>query len=115
MATRITNNLSAFVTKTEKRGATAVLRACIAGANEAGVLTPIDSSDLLNSQFKTVRKEGTKIVGTVGYTADYALPVHDPDNPQTFRRASAEKSFLTKGFERKLVDIDGIVRKEMKA
>jgi hypothetical protein len=50
----------------------------------------------------------------VGYTADYAQYVHDPANPQRFRRASAEKLFLAKGFNRNLAQIDAIVKKGMK-
>ena len=69
------------------------------GASEAAVMTPIDTSNLLDSQFRDVKKQGRKIVGTVGYTAEYAMAVHDPENPQKFRRASAEKEFLKKGFE----------------
>lgn len=47
-----------------------------------------------------MRAEGTRLIGTVGYTADYAVPVHDPEVPQTFRRSTAEKEFLKKGMER---------------
>ena len=36
----------------------------------------------------------------MGYTADYAVPVHDPDVKQTFRRATAEKEFLERGMRR---------------
>ena len=57
------------------------------------------TSNLLNSQYRDVSASGGVVRGRVGYTADYAPFVHDPDVPQTFRRASAEKEFLTKGFE----------------
>lgn len=96
---RIKSDLSKFVGKVERRAARGMLSALLIGSSEAAVMTPIATSTLLNSQYRSVTKQGTKIVGRVGYTADYALPVHDPENPQKFRRATAEKSFLTKGFE----------------
>ena len=96
---RITNKLPQFVADRQARTARAMTQALIIGASEASVLTPIDTSTLINSQFRDVRKTGDKIVGTVGYTAAYAVPVHDPGNPQNFRRPSAKKEFLKNGFE----------------
>lgn len=99
MATRIVNNLPRFASDVQRRGARGMLQALILGASEASVMTPIDTSTLLNSQYRKVDIDGTRVVGVVGYTAEYALPVHDPDNPQNFRRASAAKEFLKLGFE----------------
>lgn len=96
---RIVNNLPRFIGDRQRLAARGMLQALGLGASQASVLTPIDSSDLLNSMFKSVGKRDAAVVGTVGYTASYALPVHDPKNPQNFRRASAEKEFLKKGFE----------------
>lgn len=111
---KVTNKLPQFAADRKRLGAMAVHQALILGASEASVLTPIDTSTLLNSQFKTVGEQGDKVVGTVGYTAAYALPVHDPANPQNFRRATAEKEFLKKGFERAAPNIDAVVKKAMK-
>lgn len=97
---KVTNNLPRFVSKLERNAARGMTQALVLGASEASVLTPIDTSTLLNSQFRNVEKQGSRIVGTAGYTANYALAVHDPDNPQNFRRPTAEKEFLRKGFER---------------
>lgn len=94
----ITNRLPQFISNVERKAARGMTQAIVLGAAEASVMTPIDTSTLLNSQFRQVRKEGAHIVGTVGYTASYALPVHDPAHPQNFRRATAQKSFLSKGF-----------------
>lgn len=106
----VRNKLPQFVSATEQRAARGITQALILGAAEASVLTPIDTSTLLNSQFKSVRKAGGRIVGTVGYTADYALPVHDPSHPQKFRRPSAEKEFLKRGFERAKPAIDALFK-----
>jgi len=97
---RIANRLPAFVESQQRKAGRAMVSALVLGASEASAMTPIDTSTLLNSQFRRVDLEGSRIVGTVGYTAEYALPVHDPDNPQRFRRAMAEKLFLSKGFIR---------------
>lgn len=100
MATRRTSNrLPQFLAAVEQKAARGVTQAMILGASEASVMTPVDTSTLLNSQFRNVTKEGSKIVGTVGYTAEYAKYVHDPNVKQKFRRSTAEKEFLRKGFE----------------
>ncbi|HRI16900.1 MAG TPA: hypothetical protein PL196_00100 [Burkholderiaceae bacterium] len=97
---RVEDNLSQFVgSVVPQRAAAGMTRALIIGAAEASVRTPIDTSTLLNSQFRLVRAEGSRIIGTVGYTANYAVPVHDPNVRQTFRRSSATKEFLTRGME----------------
>ena len=72
-------------------------------------MTPVDTSTLLNSQFRSVAKEGSKIVGTVGYTAEYAKYVHDPNVKQKFRRSTAEKEFLRKGFEEAEPNIRAVI------
>ena len=101
MATRprISNDLGKFIQATQAKAARNMTQALILGASEAASMTPIDTSTLINSQFREIDQDGQRVTGTVGYTAAYAMAVHDPDNPQTFRRAGAEKEFLKKGFE----------------
>jgi hypothetical protein len=50
-----------------------------------------------------------QLVPLAGSRGAYALPVHDPSNPQNFRRASAEKEFLRKGFERAEPNITAVL------
>ena len=110
MATRRTSNrLPQFLAAVEQKAARGVTQALILGASEASVMTPIDTSTLLNSQFRNVTKEGSKIVGTVGYTAEYARYVHDPNVKQKFRRSTAEKEFLRKGFEESEPNIRAVI------
>ena len=110
MATgRMTNRLPQFITAVEQKAARGVTQALILGASEASVMTPVDTSTLLNSQFRSVTKEGSKIVGTVGYTAEYAKYVHDPNVKQVFRRSTAEKEFLRKGFEESEPNIRAVI------
>lgn len=106
---RIINHLPRFADSVTKNAAKGMTQALILGASEASVLTPIDTSTLLNSQYRTVQEEGSKVVGTVGYTAAYAQAVHDPNNKQRFRRSSAQKEFLKKGFEQAEPNIRAVI------
>lgn len=106
---RLTNRLPQFITAVEQKAARAMTQALILGASEASVMTPVDTSTLLNSQYRKVDKDGTKIVGTVGYTAEYAKYVHDPNVKQRFRRSTAEKEFLRKGFEEAEPNIRAVI------
>lgn len=115
MATRIVNRLPQFVDGIQVKAARGITQALVLGASEASVLTPIDTSTLLNSQYRSLDKQGPKLIGSVGYTAAYALPVHDPDNPQNFRRATAIKEFLRLGFERAEPNIRAVITGAIRA
>ena len=97
---KIVSRLPQFTAQVKAKGARAMTQALVLGASEASVLTPIDTSTLLNSQYRSVDVDGDAVRGQVGYTADYAPEVHDPKIKQRFRRSTAEKEFLTKGFAR---------------
>lgn len=107
---RVTNNLPQFIGRVQVKAARGMTQALILGASEASVLTPIDTSTLINSQYKKVDSQAGRVVGTVGYTAEYAAAVHDPNNPQNFRRASAEKEFLKHGFENAEPNIRAVLK-----
>ncbi|HCM9328140.1 TPA: HK97 gp10 family phage protein [Enterobacter hormaechei subsp. xiangfangensis] len=85
----------------------------IIGGSQAALYTPIDTSTLINSQFREITVNGNRVTGRVGYSANYAAYVHDPSVPQKFRRATARKEFLTKGFEDTQRQIDAVIAKEM--
>ena len=110
----MTNRLPQFLSAVEQKAARGVTQALILGASDASVMTPVDTSTLLNSQFRSVAKDGSKIVGTVGYTAEYAKYVHDPNIKQRFRRSTAEKEFLKKGFEEAEPNIRAVITGEIK-
>ena len=105
----MTNRLPQFLSAVEQKAARGVTQALILGASEASVMTPVDTSTLLNSQFRNVAKDGSKIVGTVGYTAEYAKYVHDPNVKQRFRRSTAQKEFLKRGFEESEPNIRAVI------
>lgn len=111
---RVTNRLPQFLSRVQEKGARGMTQALSLGASEASVMTPIDSSTLINSQYRRVETVDSKVVGTVGYTAPYAIPVHDPEVKQKFRRPSAEKSFLSKGFEAAEPKIRAVIMGEIK-
>lgn len=91
----------------------AMQSALIIGGSQAALYTPIDTSTLINSQFREITVNGNRVTGRVGYSANYAAYVHDPSVPQNFRRATARKEFLTKGFEDTQREIDAVIAKEM--
>lgn len=96
-----------------RKAARALQSAMVIGSSQASLYTPIDTNTLINSQFRELNVNGSRLTGRVGYSANYAAYVHDPSIPQNFRRATAQKEFLTKGFEDSREVIDRTIRKEM--
>ena len=91
----------------------AIQSAMLIGSAQAALYTPIDTSTLINSQFREIMANGTRVTGRVGYTASYAAYVHAPNIPQNFRRATARKEFLSKGFEDTKDATDMVIKKEL--
>lgn len=91
----------------------AIQSALIIGSSQAALYTPIDTSTLLNSQFRELNINGVLVTGRIGNSANYALSVHDPNVKQKFRRSTAEKEFLRKGFDDMRSQIDEVVRREL--
>ncbi|EPH7505747.1 TPA: hypothetical protein MDV13_003130 [Klebsiella pneumoniae] len=94
----IRRNIKALVSDVTGRRLPRAMRAAL---HEAGVVaalyTPIDTSTLINSQYQEVLTNGTRITGRIGYSANYAIYVADPNIAQTFRRVTARKEFLQQG------------------
>lgn len=126
---RIVNNLPQFVNSVERKAAGVINAALVRGATELAPLVPIDSSNLLNSQFKDVRKDGSRIVGSVGFTADYALAVHEAkgklkglprpkrngkDHGRYWGPHDGQPHFLKLAFERAMPEIHAILSKGLK-
>lgn len=91
-----------------------VTEICIIGSGYAALMTPVDTSLLINSQFGNrkvapVIEGGERVRGTVGYTAAYAAAVNKasgklkgkprPNNRGTYWAPGGEPDFLRKGFE----------------
>lgn len=98
---------------TGRRAVRAIQSALVIGGAQAALYTPIDTSTLLNSQYREIDVSGTRITGRVGYSANYAVYVHDPNIPQNFRRSTARKEFLTQGFDDTKDAITAAIKREM--
>lgn len=101
-------------TVTGKRAVRALAAANAIIAPLAALYTPIDTSTLLNSQYQEVIvTQGVRVTGRVGYSANYAVYVHDPNVPQNFRRKTAKKEFLVKAVMEERENIQAAIVKEM--
>ncbi|WNP29353.1 HK97 gp10 family phage protein [Morganella morganii] len=111
----VSANINALVGNITGRKVTrAIQAAMLIGGAQATLFTPIDTSTLINSQFREITVNGTRVTGRVGYSANYAVFVHDPKVKQTFRRATARKEFLTLGFEDSREEIEAAMHQEMR-
>lgn len=87
----------------------------ITGQQWAVLLTPVDTSNLINSRFLEVLNSANgNFTGRVGYTAAYAQFVHD-GGEKNWQKTGAESEFLRKGFERDgKEDIEQIIKRNYK-
>lgn len=107
----------------------ALTEALIIGGGAADVLTPRDTSFLVNSRFRVVTKSATGWNGRFGYAANYAAAVHDkpgtnvgkntprdPNDPSrgVMWQPDAEPEFLAKGFEQSKALITEAVLRAMR-
>ncbi|MBC3250452.1 HK97 gp10 family phage protein [Serratia fonticola] len=97
-----------------KKAVRAIYKALFIGSSQASIYTPIDTSTLINSQWRDMNTRGMVLTGRVGYSTNYAVYVHDPKVVQRFRRSTAKKEFLKFGFEDPIDQIDKAVADEMK-
>lgn len=85
-------------------------------AAEAARLTPVDTGDLLGSQFTEVVIKGDKIIGWVGYDKEgnhsYGAYQHEvPYDHSNSNNPQAEDKFLEKGFTNtRYKAIDAVVK-----
>ncbi|MBT0442311.1 HK97 gp10 family phage protein [Morganella morganii] len=111
----VSANINALIGNITGRKVTrAIQAAMLIGGAQATLFTPIDTSTLINSQFREITVNGTRVTGRVGYSANYAVFVHDPKVKQTFRSATARKEFLTLGFEESRDEIEAAMHQEMR-
>jgi hypothetical protein len=103
---RITNEIADIRTQR------IIQQVMITGMSFVAPLTPIDTSNLINSQYRELRAIPNGWVGRVGYTANYATFVNNArgillGKPRTGKKSKgnywsphAEPDFIKKGFER---------------
>ena len=109
----------------------ALTEVLITAAGFAATMTPIDTSNLINSQYRKITAYGTRVVGAIGYTASYAAAVHDAkgtlkgtNTPRSkldpsrgnFWDPDGEPEFLRKAFEDSdaRAAIDAVIKRGMK-
>ena len=103
----------------------------------ATLMTPVDTSNLINSQYRIVKNEGRRVVAAIGYTARYAAAVHEMSGklkgqPRAdfgvtregiafgggtgrgnYWDPSGEPRFLSKAGDENLAEIDNAIRRAM--
>lgn len=86
----------------------------IIGEGYAVNLTPVDTSNLVNSRYRRVTNSATGTIGLIGYTSAYAAAVHDGPE-RNWQKSGAEAGYLRKGFERDgKADIEAHIRRSYK-
>ena len=109
------NQLNSIIGDVQGRKAVrAIQAALLIGGTRAALYTPIDTSMLINSQYREMFVNGTRLTGRVGYSANYAAYVHDPNHPMKFRRSTARKEFLYQGFRDERETINQVIRQELR-
>ena len=107
-----------------KKAARTVVEILIAGRSYTLMLTPVDTSNLINSQFIDHEVGTNSVKGVFGFTAEYAAAVHEKPGtlkgqPRSRTGAgnywdpNAEPKFVEKGFDNK-ASFDAIVERNMK-
>ncbi|OTP97223.1 hypothetical protein B6D16_01045 [Gilliamella apicola] len=97
-----------------RKSVRAIQAALLIGGTRAALYTPIDTSMLINSQYREMFVHGSRLTGRVGYSANYAVYVHDPNYPMKFRRSTARKEFLYEGFKDERETINQVIRQELR-
>ena len=90
----------------------------------ANMMTPIDTSFLINSQYRRVTESKNLVIGTIGYLAKYAGAVHEkkgngkglprPNGNGNYWDPDAEPKFLSKAGDDNIAEIDRAVKEAMK-
>ncbi len=123
---RVVNRLPQFIAATQVRAERTVLNMLIPIGSESAAMTPRETSNLINSQYRDVQTVGTKTRGRIGYTAEYAAAVHEApgtllgtNTPRqsgkgVFWGPSGEPEFLRKGAEQARTAVDAALRRGMK-
>lgn len=107
-----------------KKASRTMVEILIAGRSYTLMLTPIDTSNLVNSAFIDVRTRKNGVSGRFGFTAAYAAAVHGmpgtlkgqprPDGNGNYWDPDAEPEFVRKGFEDNRRQLDAVVQRGMK-
>lgn len=120
-------NLNKLIDDIQGRKAVrAIKSALLIISTDAALLTPIGkTSVLINSQYQELNVNGTRLTGRIGYSANYAVFVHEASGvlkgrprPQSqgggsYWDPNGEPKFLEKAAEKTRDQVDSVIRKEM--
>lgn len=130
---QVSNNINRMIDSFEgRRTVRAIYSALYYIGIESAARVPVDTSTLLNSQFRDVTTQGTRIIGKIGYSANYAAAVHEakgvllgtktprpvkageqPGSRGNVWDRTGEPKFLEKPAENARAKIHEIIAKEM--
>jgi hypothetical protein len=123
---RVVNRMPQFLTAVQARAQRTVLTMLIPIGSEAAGMTPRETSNLINSQYRDVQQSGTRVTGRIGYTAEYAAAVHEapgtllgtntprPSGKGVVWGPSGEPEFLRKGAEQARPLVERALQRGMK-
>ncbi|WP_312999637.1 HK97 gp10 family phage protein [Leclercia sp.] len=122
--------LDAIVGEIQSRNVVAAITAAsIIISTEAASMTPVATSTLINSQYRAIDINGTRVTGKIGYSASYALYVHNAPGKLLGKGVArtgklkgkgnvwdktGEPKFLSKAVENTKELVDNAIRREMK-
>lgn len=120
-------NLDRFIEDVQGRKAIrAIKSALLIIAPEAARMTPVGkTANLINSQFQEVMVKGTRLTGRIGYSANYAVYVHEAKGILKGRPRPAsqgggnywdpagEPKFLEKAGKNTRSDVERVIKKEL--
>lgn len=121
----VNKKLMEFAAEGVQLKAESAIRAVIdTGAGYAQLITPIDTSLLVNSQYTTTGADSYGVYGAVGYTAEYAAAVHAKkgtlkglpraNGNGSYWSPDGEPQFLTKAFNENKAELNQIFYGMMK-
>ncbi len=81
---------------------------------QSDILVPKDTRELLESKFINVTRQGNDINGTIGYSSDYSLIVHEMPETNNFTTAGTGPKYLEKPFFAMLYKFKDSLKKYIK-
>lgn len=75
-----------------------LVTAMVTTSAHAAPYVPVHTSNLINSEYRTIERRGDRVAGEIGFSAEYAAAVHD--GPQkNWRKSGASNRFLALGLQ----------------
>ncbi len=108
----VLRNLNREIERIERRSRAGMYRAVNIVGGQAKVYTPVDTSNLINSQYTDVIEQAQGITGIIGYTASYAMEVHEID--RNYRKPGSRWKYLETALFEKSDEVLEVLADEMR-